>query len=364
LTDPKDELSPKQLETYSRQIVLDDIGYNGQKKIRKAKVCVLGLGGLGSPTVMRLVAMGVGYLRIVDRDVVSRSDLHRQTLYDVDHLGVPKVEVAGKKLCRLNPDVDLDPIPASLNSRNVDSFLQGVDIVVDGFDRIGPRYIVNRACQKLKIPYIFGAAIEYYGNVSSIIPGKTACLECFYPNLEDETLPKCAVVGVHPSVTGMVSNIQVLETINYLTDGRMNLRNKLLYIDLKHFTFDTLTVVQRENCPVCGAHPKGQAPTVREELLEETCARDGRRVLVISPDETRIVDPKRLRSIAERHRMKVDVVSHFGITLRNAEDVRISILRTGVLIAQIPPKSTISNNDITRLYESMVGPISSHKDPT
>jgi adenylyltransferase/sulfurtransferase len=361
LTDSKDELSPTQLETYSRQIVLDDIGYNGQKKIRKAKVCVLGLGGLGSPTVMKLAAMGVGFLRIVDRDVVSRSDLHRQTLYDVDHLGVPKVEVAGKKVCRLNPDVDLDPIPASLNSRNVYSFLHGVDIVVDGFDRIGPRYIVNRACQKLKIPYIFGAAIEYYGNVSSIIPGKTACLECFYPNLEDETLPRCAVVGVHPSVTSMVSSIQVLETISYLTGSRMNLENKLLYIDLKHFTFDTLTVLQRENCPVCGAHPKGQAPTVQEKNLEETCARDGRRVLVISPEITREVDPESLSRIAQRHGMKVDAVSHFGITLRNMEDVRISILRSGVMIVQMPPKTVLSTNDVTRLYESMVGPISSPK---
>jgi molybdopterin/thiamine biosynthesis adenylyltransferase len=345
----------KQLETYSRQIVLDDIGYNGQRKIRSARICVLGLGGLGSPTVQKLVAMGVGYLRIVDRDVVSRSDLHRQTLYDVDSLGIPKVEIAGKKLCRLNPDVDLDPIPASLNSRNVDTFLKGIDVVVDGFDRIGPRYIVNRACQKLKIPYIFGSAIEYYGNVSSIIPGKTACLECFYLGLEDDALPKCAVVGVHPSVTSVVSSIQVLETINHVTSKPLLLENKLLYIDLKHLAFDTLIVAQRENCPVCGSHPKGSPQTVQDERVEETCARDGRRVLVINPEGIRDVDPKRLRSVIERQGMKVDVVSHFGITFRNFQDVRISVLRSGVLIAQIPSKINFSRDDVSEIYGSLVG---------
>ncbi len=351
----RNDLSTEQLETYSRQIVLDDIGYNGQQKIRNARICVLGLGGLGSPTVVKLTAMGVGYLRIVDRDVVSRSDLHRQTLYDVDSLGIPKVEVAGKKLCRLNPDVDLDPIPASLNSRNVNKFLSGIDVVIDGFDRIGPRYLVNRACQKLKIPYIFGSAIEYFGNVSSIIPGKTACLECFYPNLEDDTLPKCAVVGVHPSVTSIVSSIQVLEALNHMVGNPMLLEDKLLYIDLKHLAFDTINITRRDNCPICGSHPEGIPQVVQEKFVEETCARDGRRVLVINPNETREIDPKRLRSIVEKQGMKVDVVSHFGITFRNPQDVRMSILRSGVLIAQVPPKSSISKDEVAKIYQRIIG---------
>ena len=355
MADVRNELSMEQLETYSRQIVLDDIGYEGQLKIRKAKVCVLGLGGLGSPTVLRLAAMGVGYLRIVDRDVVSRSDLHRQTLYDVDSLGIPKVEVAGRKLCRLNPDVDLDPIPASLNSRNVESFLEGVDVAVDGFDRIGPRYLVNRACQKLRIPYIFGAALEYYGNVSSIIPGKTACLECFYPNLEDDALPRCAVVGVHPSVPSLISSIQVLETVNLVIGAPLRLESKLLYVDLKNLSFDILNIARRDDCPVCGTYPSGSPQKVEDEPVEETCARDGRRVLIISPNQTKKVDPERLRTLVKSQGMTVDVVSHFGITFRNSEGVRMSILRSGVLIAQIPPKSTISRDDVAKIYQSIVG---------
>jgi hypothetical protein len=249
----------------------------------------------------------------------------------------------------------LDPIPASLNSRNVNRFLDEIDVVIDGFDRIGPRYLVNRACQKLKIPYIFGSAIEYFGNVSSIIPRKTACLECFYPNLDDNTLPKCAVVGVHPSVTSIVSSIQVLETINHVIGNPMLLEDKLLYIDLKHLAFDTINITRRDNCPVCGSYPEGIPQVVQEEFVEETCARDGRRVLVINPNETREIDPKRLRSIVEKQGMKVDVVSHFGITFRNPQDVRMSILRSGVLIAQVPPKASISKYEVAKIYQRIVG---------
>jgi molybdopterin/thiamine biosynthesis adenylyltransferase len=354
MTEDRNDLTMKQIETYSRQIVLDDIGYAGQKKIRDAKICVLGLGGLGSPTVLKLVAMGVGYLRIVDRDVVSRSDLHRQTLYDVDSLGIPKVEVAGRKLCRLNPDVDLDPIPASLNSANVDEVLKDMDVVVDGFDRITPRYIVNRACQKRRIPYIFGSCIEYYGNVSSIVPGKTACLECFYPDLDDDSLPKCAVVGVHPSVPSLVSCIQVLETINFVVGNPLLLENRLLYVDLKHLAFDAITLARRDNCPVCGPHPTDSIRPIEDKTVEETCARDGRRVVVISPKEIKQIDPRKLRRVIESKGMKVDVVSHFAVTFGNIQDVRMSVLRTGVLIAQIPPKSIFSRDDINKIYQSVV----------
>jgi len=112
------ELSNKEMETYSRQIVLADIGYDGQLKLRNARACLIGVGGLGAPVATKLVGMGIGTLRIVDRDIVSRSDLHRQHLYDADCLGLPKVEIARQKLNKLNPDVKIDPIPESLNSYN------------------------------------------------------------------------------------------------------------------------------------------------------------------------------------------------------------------------------------------------------
>ena len=173
------ELTDEELETYSRQIVLADIGYDGQLKLRNARVCLVGVGGLGSPVALKLVGMGIGFLRVVDRDIVSRSDLHRQYIYDTDSIGIPKVEVLLKKLSRLNPDVTIDPVPESLNSINAEELLADMDVIIDGLDRPEPRYIVNRTCNRLKIPYVFGAAIEAFGNVSTIIPGQTFCLECF-----------------------------------------------------------------------------------------------------------------------------------------------------------------------------------------
>ncbi|UCF94257.1 MAG: HesA/MoeB/ThiF family protein, partial [Desulfobacterales bacterium] len=166
----KTELTDSELEIYSRQIVLADIGYDGQLKLRNASACLIGVGGLGAPIALKLVGMGIGNLRLVDRDIVSRSDLHRQYLYDADTVGQPKVEAAWHKLSRLNPDVKIDPVPESLNSINAREVIGGVDVVLDGLDRPEPRYLVNRTCNDLRIPYIFGAAIEAFGNVSTLLP--------------------------------------------------------------------------------------------------------------------------------------------------------------------------------------------------
>ncbi|MBW2182128.1 MAG: ThiF family adenylyltransferase, partial [Deltaproteobacteria bacterium] len=125
----KNELTDEELETYSRQVVLTDIGYDEQLKLRNAKVCLIGVGGLGAPVALKLAGMGIGFLRIVDRDIVSRSDLHRQHLYDAQCVGQPKVEVAWRKLSQLNPDVELEPVPESLNSINAEELIDGMDVV-------------------------------------------------------------------------------------------------------------------------------------------------------------------------------------------------------------------------------------------
>ena len=242
------ELTDEELFTYSRQIVLPDIGYDGQLALRNARVCLIGVGGLGSPIALKLVGMGIGTLRFVDRDVVSRTDLHRQHLYDADAIGQPKVEVALKRLSRLNPDVRLEPVPEALNSLNAEELISGMDIVIDGLDRIETRYIVNRTCNRLKIPYVFGAATASYGNVSTLIPDQTFCLECFMPDLKNEDIPSCGIVGVHPSVVGMVASLQVSEAIRLLIGQKPKLFNQLLYVDLKELEFNILDVPPLESC--------------------------------------------------------------------------------------------------------------------
>lgn len=334
----KKELTDQELETYSRQVVLADIGYDGQLKLRNASVCLVGVGGLGSPVALKLVGMGIGHLRFVDRDIVSRSDLHRQHLYDAESVGMPKVEVAWKKLQRLNPDVTLEPVPESLHSGNAEALISGMDIVVDGLDRPEPRYIVNRVCNKLNIPYVFGAAIEAFGNVSTLLPGQTFCLECFMPDLKDEDLPVCGVVGVHPSAIGIVSSVQVSEAVRVLIGQKPKLYNKLLYVDLREFEFNVLDIPSLDSCKVCGTSPDGEPMVVADRFFEETCARDGRRNFVITPTDRLDIDMSRLEEFFKKKRLRVRSPGELGVTFEKSDYLTACILKSGIMIAQTPPR--------------------------
>jgi molybdopterin-synthase adenylyltransferase len=345
------ELTDSELETYSRQVVLADIGYDGQLKLRNAKACLIGVGGLGSPIALKLVGMGIGYLRMVDRDIVSRSDLHRQHLYDVDGIGQPKVEVAWRKLSRLNPDVELDPVPESLNSINAAELISGMDVVIDGLDRPEPRYVVNRTCNQLKIPYVFGAAIEAFGNVSTLLPGQTFCLECFMPGLKDEDLPRCGVVGVHPAVIGLVSSIQVAEAVRILIGQKPKLFNKLLYIDLRELEFNILDIPALESCKVCGLKPEGLPDEIADRLYEESCARDGRRNFILAPQQRISINLRKLNGILKKNGFNVIFSGKYGITFKRSEDLKACLLKSGIMNVQTPPTLEEDDKAKQRIFE-------------
>ncbi len=334
----RNELSEKELDTYSRQIVLTDIGYDGQLALRNSKVCIIGAGGLGAPSALKLAGMGIGYLRIVDRDIVSRSDLHRQYLYKADTVGRPKVEVASEELERLNPDVVLDPVPESLNSLNAIALLEGMDVIIDGLDRPEPRYILNRICNKLGIPYIFGAAIEATGNASTLLPGQTFCLECFMAGLTDDDLPACGVVGVHPSILGIISSIQVSEAIRVLTGQKPKLFNKLLYIDLRELEFNILDITPLDSCRVCGQKPDKPLEKPEDRFFEETCARDGKRNFVIAPRARIEIDLERLESLLKQKGLEIKSTGRLGTSFYISPQIRACMLKSGIMNAQAPPE--------------------------
>jgi len=340
LTGMGEGLSEEELERYSRQIALEEIGYAGQLKLKRAKVCLAGLGGLGVPTAQKLTAMGVGYIRMVDRDIVSSSDLHRQYLYNVSSIGYPKVEVASKKLSELNPGVRFDPMPTSITSNSIHEILQDIDVVVDGLDSIETRYVINRACVKLKVPYVFGAAIESHGNVSTILPRQTVCLECFHPGLEDEVLPKCSVVGVHPSVLSIISSVQVSETVRLLIGKKPNLLNKLLVIDLRSLSFDEVKLVREGRCRVCGDKPEGPPLTLKDKFLEEQCARNGNRTYILTPRKQLAVNFEELLEVLQNEGARIKARGELGITFERGTEGTLSILKSGVAIAQVPPTGT------------------------
>lgn len=349
------ELSDAELETYSRQIALDDIGYEGQVRIRSARVCLVGAGGLGSLIALQLVAMGVGHLRIVDRDIVCRSDLHRQYLYDVDLLGVPKVEAAFRKLSRLNPDVSIEPVPQSLLPAAANDLIKGADLVLDGLDRPGPRYVLNRACQQLGVPYVFGGAIGNAGNVSTILPSETACIECFMPALKDEEAPRCADVGVHPSVLGMISSVEVSEAIRLITGRGPLLLDKLLHVDLKTLRFVTVNLSRNDACPGCGPL-RGASPFPGgDSRFEETCSRDGGRSFILTPKEALALDLDALTDKLVSAGFRLEARGRLGVTFHVPELGAVSVLKSGILILQLRPRRTrLSSAEVRQRLRSVL----------
>jgi adenylyltransferase/sulfurtransferase len=327
------ELSDEELEYYSRQIVMTEMGYSAQLKLKNSKACLVGLGGLGSPASMQLAAMGVGYLRIVDRDVVELTNLHRQHLYGFDDVGYPKVEAAAKRLRNLNPYITVEPLPLSVNEANAEDIVEGMDVVVDGLDSMAARYAINRACIKLGVPYVFGAAIATTGNLSTIVPGETACLECFYGNLDDKNLPKCGVVGVHPSLVNVIASLEVSEAIRILTGKPPRLVNKLLHFDLNEMEFNEISLSKVESCPVCGSNPSGSTMPLKRELVEEICGRKGRKVFVVVPEEKLDLNLIALKNYLKRKGFSIKVEGKLGLTF-GLHDVKASVLKSGIAILE------------------------------
>lgn len=327
------ELSDEELQYYSRQIVMIDMGYNAQLKLKGSKVCLVGVGGLGSPASMQLAAMGVGFLRIVDRDFVELTNLHRQHLYGVDDVGVPKVEAAAKRLRRLNPYITVEPLPLSVNETTAEDLVRGMDVVVDGLDSMAARYAINRACIKLGVPYVFGAAITTNGNVSIIVPGETACLECFYGGLDDKKLPKCGVVGVHPSLVNIIASLEVSEAIKILTGRQPHLANKLLHFDLDEIEFNEINLQKVESCPVCGAHPSGSPKLLKQELVEEICGRKGKKVFVIAPEKSMDINLADVKNYLKKKGFSLKVEAELGLTFGRGE-VKVSVLKSGITILE------------------------------
>jgi molybdopterin/thiamine biosynthesis adenylyltransferase len=327
------ELSDEELEYYSRQVVMAEMGYSAQLKLKNSRACVLGVGGLGSVASMQLAAMGVGYLRIVDRDIVELDNLHRQHLYGVDSVGYPKVEAAAKRLHALNPYITVEPLPLSISEANAGDIVEGMDVVVDGLDSMAARYAINRACVKLGVPYVFGAAIATTGNLSTIVPGETACLECFYGSLDDAKLPKCGVVGVHPSLVNVIASLEVSEAVRILIGKQPRLVNRLLYFDLDEMEFNEVSLSTVEGCPVCGANPSCSPMSLQHGMVEEICGRRGRKAFVVAPEENLNVNLGELRNYLAKKGFSIKAEGKLGLTFVRG-DIKASALKSGVVILE------------------------------
>jgi adenylyltransferase/sulfurtransferase len=236
---------------YSRQVILKELGWKGQQKLAKSKVAVVGAGGLGTISSLYLALVGVGYLRIIDQDTIETPNLHRQILYTMDDLHYPKAEVAAARLEKLNPLLKAEPISENVNPSNVEKLLAEVDLVVDGLDNMFTRYLLNRTCIKLGIPYVFGAAVGIEGNLSVFAPPETGCLECLLPNLPDSDLFTCDTRGVLGVTPGIIGTMQAMEAIKVLTGLGSPLKGKLMVCDFNDMYFTTVDTSKAANCPAC-----------------------------------------------------------------------------------------------------------------
>jgi len=322
------DLSEKELDRYSRQVMLEEIGYQGQLKLKQSKVCVVGVGGLGNPIVTRLAAMGVGKLRIVDRDVIELSNLHRQTMFNEDDVGQVKVETAAKKLRKLNPEIVVEELPVSINDYTALDVVDGCDVVVDALDSVDARYALNKACIEKKIPFVTGAAVGVTGQSFTILPKESACYHCLFPSLDEDSMPTCSIEGVHPSILSIVGGIEVSEAVKIITGKEPSLKNKVLHVDLENLIFNFTKVSRVEECSVCGSGK--QQEKIKEELiLEELCGRNkGKRTFSITPTYSVELDVDTVTSTAKEKGFIVENLGDLGLSMRT-NDLSISFMKRG-----------------------------------
>lgn len=328
------ELKNEDLQRYSRQIMLEEIGFIGLEKLRKAKVCVVGVGGIGNPVVTQLTAMGVGKLKIVDRDIIEISNLHRQHLYTENDLGKVKVEAAKERLEKINSSVEIEALPNSVTKYTAESIISGYDIVVDALDSIDARYALNDACIKLNIPLIYAGALGMLGSVCTIIPNKTACLRCIFPALAEDDMPTCSTEGVHPSILYLVGGIQVSEVVKIILGEKPTLENKLIYVDLNDLSLEKIAVFRQEECSSCGTKRIDRDELETKQLIiEELCGRDrGKRTYTVTPaDISSSLNLLGIEKSAERLGYTIKTKGELGLTIMssNSDNHLISFMTSG-----------------------------------
>lgn len=239
------------MNRYSRHTVLPEIGDEGQKKLGEGTIAIVGIGGLGSMMADALVRCGVGMVKMADDDIVEDSNLQRQTLYDETDIGSPKAQVARSKLKKINSEVDIISKENRIGSDNIEGFMEGADIVLDGTDNLETRYIINDACVKHDTPWVYTAVLQTYGMSMSIIPGVTPCLRCIIPNKAEEgTYETGAEAGILFSIPRTMANIAATEAVKYLVEGEM--RQGLLTIDLWSDEYQVTDIKRNQECVTCG----------------------------------------------------------------------------------------------------------------
>ena len=256
LVSPADELSVDEVKRYSRHLIIPDVGMTGQKRLKNAKVLVVGAGGLGSPALLYLAAAGVGTLGIVDFDVVDESNLQRQIIHGVSDIGHPKAESARDSIREINPYVNVVLHTERLDSDNAMAIFEPYDLIVDGTDNFATRYLVNDAAVLLGKPYVWGSIYRFDGQASVFWAEYGPCYRCLYPEPPPPGMvPSCAEGGVLGVLCASIGSIQVNEAIKVITGIGEPLVGRLMIYDALEMTYRSVQVRKDPECPVCGKNP-------------------------------------------------------------------------------------------------------------
>jgi molybdopterin/thiamine biosynthesis adenylyltransferase len=259
----KKQLTNEELERYKRNILIPEVGIEGQQKILNSKVLIVGIGGIGSPIALYLAASGVGTIGIIDNDIVDKTNLQRQILHSESFIGHSKVESAKSKLKELNSNINIITYNERLNENNIERIFKDFDIVIDGIDNFNTRYLVNDACIKLNIPNIHGSIYMFEGHFTTFWPNKnknTPCYRCLYPSPPPkEIAPSCAEVGVLGVLPGTIGVLCATEALKIIL-GLENMSGKLLVYNALEMTFDNFIIKKNKNCNYCNCKNKKKFP--------------------------------------------------------------------------------------------------------
>ncbi|OYO05088.1 adenylyltransferase/sulfurtransferase MoeZ [Enemella evansiae] len=354
LVEPAESLTAEEMGRYARHLTLPEVGVGGQRRLKNARVLVIGAGGLGSPTLLYLAAAGVGTIGVVDFDVVEESNLQRQVLHGVADLGRPKVDSAADAVARLNPLVRLIKHPVRIDTDNALELIGGYDLVIDGTDNFATRYLVNDACALLGKPYVWASILRFDGQISVFWAGHGPCYRCIFPDPPPPgAVPSCAEGGVLGLLCGAIGSAQAAEAVKLLLGAGDPLLGRLQVHDALRASWQQLPVSADPDCPLCGANPRittlledyqdfcgigrgtpeaGEGDEEGDGMAEE-----------ISVEELR--DRLAARERGEDHFVLVDV--------REAVEREISVIPESVLI----PKGAFEEDavDLARLAEAADG---------
>ena len=274
-------------DRYSRQILFNEIGQVGQEQLRQSQLLIVGCGALGSAQAESLSRAGVGKLRIVDRDFVEFSNLQRQTLFtesDADQR-LPKTIAAATHLAQINSEVQVEPVVADVNHSNIEQLIENCDLVVDGTDNFSTRYLINDACVKHEVPWVYGAAVGAYGVTMTIRPHQTACLRCVFEEVPAAaSAPTCDTAGVIMPIIHIVAALQVTEVLKLLTNRPGDLHGSLLQVDVWHNEWRSINPgPPRSECPTCGLGLFESLEAESQEGAAVLCGRDAVQILPAAP---------------------------------------------------------------------------------